>query len=329
MNKIIQLFSDTVSASFGNPVRLRRLLAERPEFKAALIGPTADIAMASVPRWQNIATASTGVARRRANRSELLGWRRDGTRYGSFNAACPALGGLVTKVVVKNWKCDLQDLHGFAASKSKLETFDSTDEMVETNSSEMIEDVSAEGLRKNLAHDQIRVIGANAGTDWLQVHQWDGRMYLVNDGGSHHLAAAKYIAARIGTPVAMTAPLVYYKVDAGAVAALRAEYDVYLVNNESELSNAFFSAMEHDGATWLWHDMPAPYTGVRGIFLPRAETLSMRVSGAFREAGFVDLGAHLEAVADRDTPDVISKYLPSHDHDGDGDVEDEQVTRYG
>ena len=52
----------------------------------------------------------------------------------------------------------------------------------------------------------------------------------------------------------------------------------------------------------------------------------MRVSRAFQEAGFVDLGAHLEAVADRDTPDVISKYLPRHDHDG--DVEEEQAARY-
>lgn len=129
----------------------------------------------------------------------------------------------------------------------------------------------------------------------------------------------------------MTAPLHYYKVDAGAVAALRAEYDVYLVNNESELSNTFLSAMEADGATWLWHDMPEPYTSVRGIFLPRAEPLSMRVSRAFQEAGFVDLGAHLEAVADRDTPDVISKHLPSHGHEGDDDVdvEEKQVARYG
>lgn len=322
MNKIIKAISDTVSASLGNPVRLRRLLAERPEFKAALIGPAADIAMASVPRWQNITTAGTGVARRRAKRSELLGWRRDGTRYSSFTAACPSLGRLVTQVVIKNWKCDLQDLHGFAASKSKLKTFVSTDEMVETNSSDMIENVSAEGLRKNLAHDQIRVIGANAGTDWLQVHQWAGRMYLVNDGGSHHLAAAKYIAARIGTPVTMTAPLHYYKVDAGAVAALRAEYDVYLVNNERELSNTFLSAMEADGATWLWHDMPEPYTSVRGIFLPRAEPLSMRVSRAFQEAGFVDLGAHLEEMASRDIPNVISKYLEPAERRADAEVEE-------
>jgi hypothetical protein len=325
MNKIIQFITDTVSASFGNPVRLQRLLAERPEFKAILIGPADNIAMDSVPRWQNITTAGIGVARRRAKRSELLGWRREGTRYGSFNASCPALGCLVTQVVVNNWKCDLQDLYGFAASKSKLETFGSMEEMVEANSSDMIEDVSAEGLRKNLAHDQIRVTGANPGTDWLQVHQWDGRMYLVNDGGSHHLAAAKYIAARTGASVAIAAPLHYYKVDVDAVAALRSEYDIFLVNNESELSNTFFSAIEAAGATWLWHEMPHPYHGVRAIFLPRAEPLSMRVSRFFQEAGYIDLGAHLEVVADRDTPHVISKYLPGHDLDG----EEEQVSRYG
>lgn len=77
MIKIIQSITDTVSASFGNPVRLQRLLAERPEFKAILIGPD-NIAMDNVPRWQSITTAGLGIARRRAKRSELLGWRRKG-----------------------------------------------------------------------------------------------------------------------------------------------------------------------------------------------------------------------------------------------------------
>ena len=138
---------------------------------------------------------------------------------------------------------------------------------------------------------------------------------------------AKYIASRIGAPVPLNAPLHYYAIDADAVAALRSEYDVYLVNKQSEVSNTFYSIMESAGATWLSQDLPHPYEEVRAIFLPRAEPLSMRASQAFREAGFVDLGAHLEEVAKSDIPDVISKYLPHQDLDV--DVEEERSTAHG
>lgn len=46
-------------------------------------------------------------------------------------------------------------------------------------------------------------------------------MYVVDDGGSHHLAAAKYIAARIQAPVPLVAPLHYYSFDEAAMALLR------------------------------------------------------------------------------------------------------------
>ncbi len=120
--------------------------------------------------------------------------------------------------------------------------------MVRTNAREMIGNISAEGLRKNLAHDEIRLLRKNP-TDWVQVHQWDQRMFVVNDGGSHHLAAAKYIAARIDAPVPVQALLHYYSVNEDAVALLRTEYEIYLVSDKPELANAFFNAMQSYGAT--------------------------------------------------------------------------------
>jgi hypothetical protein len=176
----------------------------------------------------------------------------------------------------------------------------------------MIDDVSIEGLRKNLAHDEIRLL-RDRPTDWLQVHQWDKRMYVVNDGGSHHLAAAKYIAARIGAPVPLRAPLHYYSIDPNAVALLRADYDMYLVSDKSELANAFFDAIQSYGATWLWHKLPQPYEDAKAIFLPRGEAPSMRVSQVFREAGFVELGQYLEDVARSGTPEVMMRRLNDQD----------------
>lgn len=312
MTKLLQILSDQVRESFGNPVRLRRFLGDRPHFKADVLAPEDNIDMARVPKWHRLNETGWGGAHRRAGRLELMGWRNRGNYYSSFTQSCPALGSLVRHTVVDAWTCDLQDVHGFAASKSNLEKFRSTDEMVLTNSEEMITDVSAEGLRNNLAHNEIGLLREKP-SDWFQVTQWDKRMFVVNSGGSHHLAAAKYIAARINAPVTLRAPLHYYSIDPDAVALLRGDYDIYLVNHEPELINAFSNAMQSSAVTWLWHDMPQPYENTRAIFLPREDALSMRVSQAFREAGFAELGQHLEDVARSGTPEIIMKRLRSQD----------------
>lgn len=324
MNKIIQAISDTVRSTLGQPVHMERFLAKRPDFRVPAVRSANNIDFDSVPKWETFGETGGGTGPAGARQAILSGWRREGTRYSDFRVAGPALNKLVKKVVVENWKCDLQDLHGFSNSKSDLRIFVSTDDMVVANSQEMIEDVSPAGLQANLAHDQIRVTGARPGSDWFQVTQWDGRMFVINDGGSHHLAAAKYIAARIQAPVELSAPLHYHSLDPDAVAALRAEYDVYVVSHESEVSNLFFAAMQDDGVTWFWRDMPEPYWGERAIFLPRAEPMSLKVSQAFQKAGFEELGAHLEEVASRDIPEVISKYLAPEEGEADVQAEEER-----
>lgn len=113
-------------------------------------------------------------------------------------------------------------------------------------------------------------------------------MFVINDGGSHHLSAAKYVATRIQQPVEMSAPLHYYALDAHAVAALRSEYDVYVVSYESEVSNLFFAAMESAGATWFWRGMPEPYWGgdlPATRRTPDAECIPGLPSGWLRGAG--------------------------------------------
>lgn len=323
MKKLIQTISaisDTVSSTIGKTARLRRFLADRPDLKANLLAPEDNIDMARVPEWQNFAFGATG--RGRADHVELKGWRLSGNQMASFTHSDAALDKLVRCTIINDGSSDLQDVHGFAGSKSDLKAFCSTDEMVKTNSSEMISDVSIDGLRNNLNHKEIGLL-LQQPTDWLQIHQWDRRLFVVNDGGSHHLAAAKYIAAQIGVPVSLHAPVHCYWIDPTAVARLRAQYDIYLVNDKPELATAFFDAMESFGATWLSHELPKPYRDARAVFLPRAEAPSMRVSSAFRDAGFVDLGQHLEDVASSPTPEVLMRRLHSRTHDL-SDANDEQ-----
>ncbi|WP_323144834.1 hypothetical protein [Massilia phyllosphaerae] len=76
MSKLLQTISDHVLESLGNPVRLRRFLGHRPDFKAQLLAPENNIDMARVPKWQRI--NEIGAAGRRNARLELMGWRNQG-----------------------------------------------------------------------------------------------------------------------------------------------------------------------------------------------------------------------------------------------------------
>ena len=174
-----------------------------------------------------------------------------------------------------------------------------TDAMVEANSRDMIDEISVAKLDKNLAHSEIRIIHKHDTSDHFTRYLWDGRLWLMNSGGSHHFAAAKYIAARLGQRVTLTGNLHTYSLNAIAIASLRRDFEMFVISDEAEICNAFLDAMRTFKATWLWHHMPRPYGNTRAILLPRSEPRSMRVAAALRRAGVVDFGAYLTEIAAR------------------------------
>jgi hypothetical protein len=124
----------------------------------------------------------------------------------------------------------------------------------------------------------------------------------MNDGGSHHFAASKYIAARIAMPVRLLARLHTYALSTSAIASLRRDFDIFVISDEAAISVAFHAAMESFRATWLWTHMPRPYEHAKAILLPKDERRSRRVAKALREAGVVDLGAYLEELSYQRAP---------------------------
>src|SRR3546814_4338531 len=65
----------------------------------------------------------------------------------------------------------------------------------------MIDEISHDRLRRNLAHNEIRILDKNSKADFFVRHTWDGRVFLANSGGSHHFAAARLIAGELGDKV--------------------------------------------------------------------------------------------------------------------------------
>lgn len=290
MKTILSHMVDGLREDFGIPVRLLRLLAERPDIRLELEARPPSIAASSIVPWHDLGKAPIlQWPHRPAER--LLGWRYSNDRYHSFEVERPEYGQ-IGQIKDVQWECDIQDVHGFLYSKSELTDFANMEAMVETNSQEMIGEISEAMLLKNLAHREIRIIHNPNTTDHFAHYSWDPlqRVFLMNDGGSHHFAAARYIAKRLGKPVPLQGRLRSHSINSSAIESLLRDYDVYVISDETEISNAFHHAMEMFRATWLWHSMPKPYDNSRAILLPKTEGRSMRVSAALRDAKITDLG---------------------------------------
>lgn len=296
MNNILQFFYDSARESLGVPARMLRLLNEQPSLCVQLKKPSAHIGLSSVVPWQDWAERPCSMHRQR-KAGWAVGWKQSGDRYTSFEATLPALVRLTKRSTDESWSCDISEVQGLAASKSNLHEFFSMDAMVEANSQEMISNITTTGLQKNLAHKEIRIIHGTHGDDYFQRHGWDGRVFLMNSGGSHHFAAAKYIAARLPASVLLTGRLRTVSMNMAAVFELCDEYELFAISDTPGLSLAFGDAMRMYGATYLWRDMPTPWEHARAILLPLSERKSRKVAQALRDAGAFNIGQHLFGLA--------------------------------
>lgn len=284
--------ADSLREEFGRPVQMLRFLDRGKTLHLDLSGPGRSIALSSVVAWHEWG-GHPPLQWPRRKPGDLPGWRFVAGRYESFRLHRSEFERLGTCTVEADWACEIQSVEGLSASKSELTHFASLDAMVQTNSREMIDEVSESRLARNLAHDEIRILHRERTSDHFVRHLWDGRLFLVNSGGSHHFAAARYIAARLGRRVPLRGTLRTYGINAQAVHGLRRDYEMFAVPDEPEVFNAFHAAMQAHKASYLWHGLPRPCRDARVVFLPKTERRSARVASCLRAAGLTDVGAHL------------------------------------
>lgn len=300
MSNIFTKLNEHIREELGQPASLMRLLAEHPGIRVNLDPPRGSIAVASVVPWHKLGAE-------KASRGGLLGWKMDAlSNYGSFRLQRPEYAQIGRCETSAQWSCDISELHGFAASKSALNDFTNTDQMVKADSAAMISAITREKLNENLAHRGIRIIHS-PGVDNFVRHQWDGRLFLENEDGSHHLAAAKYIAARLPERVRLHGTLKNYSLSANAIASLRHDFEMFAVSGEQEVFNRFFEAMESFRATWLTHSLPPPFDKENAILLPKNEPRSVKVARVLRQAGIADLGQHLTNLASAQVRDTTAR----------------------
>jgi len=104
---------------------------------------------------------------------------------------------------------DIREIEALTNSKSELSEYPTLDDFALARCQMFIADCSLDALRENLRHHEIRILGEEP-SDRLVRFGCDGKVCLVNAGGSHHFAAARYIAGQLDERVAVRAQLKEY-----------------------------------------------------------------------------------------------------------------------
>lgn len=297
MNDVLRFFTEELQHQFGMPSAMRRKLATIEVFTGGSLEPKRSIDAESVVRWTDLGDDFHTWPR--LERGRLRGWHLLGGHYESTSIYRPEYEVLERVELTDRWHCDISELDGFTSSKSVLADFESTDEMVETNSKEMIDLIDSAKLAKNLAHDEIRILHRDHPSDHFIRFAWDGRLFLANSGGSHHLAAAKYIAKRLNTSVKLSARLHTYSLNAGAVESLCRDFEMMVVDDSPAVWLEMSDALQAFRATWFHHKLPRQAGGYRVILLPTSQSRSRRAAIEFRRAGVPSFNELLAALISR------------------------------
>ena len=294
-----------IQHQLGHPARLNALLATTSDLGYSLALPrNADTD--SITRWHQWQPAGWD-----AQPGELRGREYRHGEYQGVRIISGALATLCEQEQFDGWTCDIRQVQMLSASKSPLEDFTDLDAFAEARCRGYLDDASPDTIASNLAHGEVRIMQPGRG-DYFQYHDWDGRVCLINCGGSHHFATARYLAGVARQPVELNGPLKGYRLNPAAVTALTDEYMLFAITKDPVLWHELFESMRALQATYFTGDLPRPHAGGRVLLLPKSESRSRTAAKALLRSGVPDLGEHLHELLHRQEGMPVGPIMSNH-----------------
>ncbi|NRD34630.1 hypothetical protein HQQ92_23220 [Shewanella sp. DC2-4] len=269
----------------GFPASLKDFLAVNPKLGYSLDTPRT-VCSDSVTCWHEWKPAGWD-----SQVGELRGWRKTQDSYQGFSICVPALVNLTKHQQSEMWKCDIRQVEAICNSKSPLNVFKELDSFAFARCKGYLDDVSLEQIYHNLAHNEVRIMQHGRG-DFFKYHYWDNRVCLINCGGSHHFATARYLAGILGQPVQLCGSLHAYSLNPTAVKELTEQFKLFSVDN-TLLWDELFEIFNRIQVTWFVGELPHPHNENCVLMFPRNNRHSMRIANILSDAGIPNLGKYL------------------------------------
>jgi hypothetical protein len=299
MKNFINQISSVVRGGLCQPVRVEAWADGVSDFsKRPMVLTSSSIRTADVVRWDRLGEYAH-AQERGEERGVLRGWAPGaGRSYTATTQSNKEIINLVSETTTKGWTCDLQDVQGLSSSKSDLSSHSTMESFATQNCLGLLDQPSAEAVAKNIHWNEVRIHDLE-GPDHFCRYDWDGRVFLVNSGGSHHFAAAHQMAREIDQAVPLIGKLKTYGFNQQSVASLRQKFEVFAVPSDPVQKNDFWEAMKEAGAAYSFFPLPTQMGSnqLEAVLLPRENTQSMKVAKILSTAGFWNVGQTLSELS--------------------------------
>lgn len=240
--------------------RLAKWLTANPISAAQVGPPTRTASFGSLIRWDRWPEVTPAFRRSDA------GWWQLGEQGHSFGRWPHPLTPLA-KCSVVDWKGSFSDIDGLSGSKSPLEAFADLDEFARARCPKWITPATQEQLAWCLDHKPIDEWRANGATMFLA--DWDKRIFLLNSDGSHHFAAARYLAKELEVSIDISGELKHWAMCLDALSGLERLYALFCIGRDNLEKWREFAALAHIPYGLL--DPPQP---LEGFFVLAVERIS-------------------------------------------------------
>ncbi len=293
---VVKQIIDCIATRFGHPRALKRYLElnRLQSVGITLPQPSADMGMA-VMQWMYWCEGGYKLQSYWPTSNKVLGWYVDDQgQYRGWQFELHMLRSLVRNTPPQPWSGDVRDIAGITTSKGPIEKYATLDEFAEHHCLDEIQEVSVDSMMKNWRHEG-RFVRSDSSILVRQL-AWDDRTFWLNSGGSHHFAAARYLAGRLGKELRIEGQLLRCELVPDSVIELTKCYAILGMPTESY--DAIFPELENFGVPHFLAKSPDPLKG-RAIFLPLSEVRALRVARLLIQHGVFDLGAQLLADLNR------------------------------
>lgn len=280
---------DAVKSLAGHPVELEHVLKKFGDISVNIEQPK-NVDANGVIHWAEL---GMDAHHRNTDQGWVRGWRLRGGEWQSYDYHSHGLSELCVEDVEENWICDIGAVEQLSDLTPELKEFTSLNELAQKACAELIENVSEEGVNEIIACAEIRIIHQESSKDHFRRFAWDGRIQLINQGGSRHFAAARYIAGELNATFQLSATIQEMSLKPKAVHALHDEFDMFPVKNDPAMLEELMEALRAFGAEFCFMDLPSPFVGEKVIMLPKVVDRSVKTSKFLAQAGLSEMGSHL------------------------------------
>lgn len=232
-------------------------------------------------------------SRRGPENLQVPGWIYRANSTNKHRIECP-FGRLTLSARQSVFSFDGREIGGMWSSKSSECYFSTICEFGASYTAYMKTTHDDAGLKAMLSHGEIRVI--HGGADHMTIDLWDGRLFLGNSGGSHHLAGGIYIADRIKADIPLTARLNVEVLNEKAIQWMLAKFKILVVPKQGGCTFAIARAL---GECYELDVPPCISDNAKLVLMPIELAGVARVVDALVDAGAIEVGSWFENALSR------------------------------